>query len=172
MKKDIRDIVKEKSPDQQQLPQNHRSEFYDKLMEQKKKKPSKSIFLKIAATVAILIMGSFFTWQFLTTTQEESTDNSTISLVEIESDYQLKIEKEWQSLLQLTSDSTLINRYDKKLAQLNEDYKNLSQEYSSDSNNIEHIENLVQNLEYRLQLLKDIQSHIKIIKKSIDESTI
>lgn len=172
MKKDILDIIKEKTPDSHQLPQNHRAQFYEKLMKQKEQKPKNNLYFKIAATAAILVIGSFFTWNYVTAIPEESMGNSNLSLVKIESDYQLKIEKEWNSLLHLTSDSTLIYRYEKKLLQLNDDYKNLTQEYSGDSNNIELIENLVQNLEYRLQLLQDIQSHIKQIKDTTDETTI
>jgi septation ring formation regulator EzrA len=75
------------------------------------------------------------------------------------------IEKEWQSFIALTNDTNLVERYEKELDELNNDYQIISDQFKADSDNISIVENLVNNLQRRLQLLKDIQEHIKLLNE-------
>ena len=75
------------------------------------------------------------------------------------------INREWKNFLILTTDKDLVRRYEKRLLDLDKDYQAVSKQFKEDTNDIATVENLIDNLQTRLQLLKDIQEHIKIINQ-------
>ena len=170
MKQDIRTLFNEED-DLKTLPENHRTEFLGKLRKQPKKKSSFS-WLKIAAVLFIALTIGF---SLFTTQPEEVKVSPIVAQVEaVEAEYLANIETEWQSFIAIADDAVLIERFRKKLGELNTDYKDISLQFRDDSNNILVIEALVENLQTRLQILKDIQKHIKILnqKNEHNENTI
>lgn len=164
MKQDIRNLFnKEDELTIKKLPSNHRDEFQKKL---KLVKPQKQSFLilKMAASLLILLGIGYGIYQLQ---PKNYSDEHTISqLANIEKQYLNHIQSEWESFLAVTNDSTLVKRYEKKLDELETDYKMLSNQLKSNPQNIFIIEDLISNLQNRLQLLQDIQNHIQILNKN------
>lgn len=169
MKQDIRDLFKnEEDVDSlNQLPDHHRAEFLDKLKKTEKQKQKSFVWLSIAAVLLIAFTIGFNMFN----SEIEAEDNSPIiaQIEMIEAQYLANIETEWQSFIALANDEILVQRFRKKLDELDADYKAISIEFKSDSNNIMVIEALVDNLQTRLQILKDIQKHIKILNQKDEQ---
>ncbi|TCK66776.1 hypothetical protein DFQ05_2050 [Winogradskyella wandonensis] len=164
MKRDIRELFKNEVEDtKHELPRNHREEFLAKLNSEKSNESNKSnyLFLRIAAVVVIALTVGFFTLQ-----KPEAEENPLVAQVaQVEKEYLANIETEWQNFKAIATDSVLVKRYEKRLLDLDEDYKEISIAFKNDTNNIAVVEMLIQNLQTRLQLLKDIQEHIKILNQ-------
>ena len=63
-----------------------------------------------------------------------------------------------------------MERFKVRLNELDKDYQEISSQFNQDSNNIAVIESLVENLQTRLKLLKDIQEHIKILNQNNEQN--
>lgn len=170
MKQDIRNLFNEEE-DLKSLPQNHRTEFLEKLQSQSKKEPSFS-WLKIAAVLLVALTIGFSI--FNTEVEEEKISPLVAQIEAVEAEYLKDIDREWDNFIALAEDENLIKRFQNKLEDLDKDYREISKQFKSDTNNIIVIESLVENLQTRLQLLKDIQKHIKILnqKNELHENTI
>ncbi|BAO76706.1 hypothetical protein [Winogradskyella sp. PG-2] len=166
MKRDIRELFSEEK-DLKILPENHRTEFLDKLKKQLKKKSNSFFWLRIAAVVIVALTVGFNVFYNKPVTEEISPMIAQIEAVE--SKYLEDIENEWESFVAITSDELLVARYKKRLDELDEDYQEISNQFKVDSNNILVIESLVENLKTRLQILKDIQEHIKILNQNNEQ---
>jgi CHASE3 domain sensor protein len=166
MKQDIRDLFKNEDEENlKQLPDNHRAEFLEKLKKPEESKRKTFVWLSIAAVLLIAFTIGFNV--FNSDIEEDNTATPIIAQIEtIEAEYLANIETEWQSFIALANDENLVKRFRKKLDELDEDYKEISIEFKEDSNNIMVIEALVDNLQTRLQILKDIQKHIKILNQT------
>lgn len=166
MKRDIRNLFKQE--DQlKELPKNHRKEFLEKLKEQQPKKSNPHYFIRI---VAILIIGISVGVTILYQKPKNQDKLPIVAQVEaIETSYLKEINNEWKNFLLIAKDEHLIERFRKKLAELNKDYQELSAQFKNDSNNILVVEALLENLQNRLQILKDIQSHIKLLNQKKSE---
>lgn len=164
MKQDIRNLFNtEDEVTIKKLPSNHRDEFQKKLKLVKPKKQS-FLILKMASSLLILLGIGYGIYQLQ---PKNDSDEHTISqLATIEKQYLNHIQSEWESFLAVSNDSTLVKRYEKKLNELETDYKMLSNQLKSNPQNIFIIEYLISNLQNRLQLLRDIQSHIQILNKN------
>ncbi|WP_299115891.1 hypothetical protein [uncultured Winogradskyella sp.] len=163
MKRDIRDLFKEE--DQLEiLQENHRAEFLEKLQKQAKKKSSTFFWLSVAAIAIIALTVGFNIFYDSTTEQEVSSVVAQIEAVEAE--YLEDIEQEWQNFIAIAEDEVLVTRFKKKLDELDKNYQEISVQFKNDPNNIIAIENLIDNLQTRLQILKDIQEHIKILNQN------
>lgn len=168
MKQDIRKLFETEEEIDKKLPVSHRDEFQDKLKTSISKGEQRQGFpnlFKYAAAVILLFTISYFAFNELT--QEPIIKESALQLQlkEVEQHYLENIEKEWQSFKTLTNDDKLVERYEKELNELNDDYQIVSAQFKADSHNISIVENLVNNLQRRLQLLKDIQEHIKLLNQ-------
>lgn len=170
MKRDIRDLFKEED-ELKTLPENHRTEFLDKLKKQPKKNTAFT-WLKIAAVLLVALTVGFNIFYNTSEVEEELLIIAQIEAVEAE--YLADIETEWQNFIAITEDEVLVERFRKKLKALDEDYQDISFQFKQDSNNVLVIEALVDNLQNRLQIIKDIQKHIKILnqKDEHNENTI
>jgi len=170
MQRDIRDLFKEEE-ELKQLPENHRAEFLEKLRHQPRSKRIGILWLKVVAIAVIALTVGFSV--FYNPPIEESTDM--IAQIEaVEAQYLEDIEKEWERFLTITDDDVLVERFKNKLADLSNDYQELTLQLQKDANNVLVIEALIDNLQNRLQLLKNIQEHIKFLnqKNEQDETTI
>jgi len=176
MQRDIRDLFDDSDFSSKKLPKNHRSEFIERLRKTKQhKKASFRLLSAVAASLAILISVSYFVSTF---SQKAVTDHNLTDLElqvqQIEKKYLLQIDTEWADFIKATDDQKLINKYRDKLDALDSNYKELSVNFKEDPNNIIILEELINNLQTRLQFLKDIQEHIKILnnKNSTNETLV
>lgn len=164
MKRDIRDLFKEEDS-LKKLPENHRTEFLKKLQEPDKPKQN---WLRMLSLVAVFVIALTIGFNLMESKPEQQTP--IIAQIEaVEAEYLANIETEWQSFIALAKDEVLIERFRNKLNELDADYQDISLQFKNDSNNILVIEALVDNLQIRLQILKDIQEHIKILNQNNEQ---
>jgi uncharacterized membrane-anchored protein YhcB (DUF1043 family) len=166
MKRDIRDLFKEDDTAEKQLSANHRIEFLEKLKDETKPKQSLFLWLKIAA---VLVVGLLIGFTMFNTETIEKPSPIIAQVEAVEAEYLKNIDAEWQSFIIVAEDDNLIRRFKEKLADLDTDYQEISQDFKNDTNNILVIESLVENLQTRLELLKDIQEHIKILNQDTNQ---
>lgn len=159
---DIRKLFGNEDDIKKPLPINHRNEFLEKLKSERQPKANRFLWLKIAAVLVIGLVASYTVFQ-KEIVEEESPLLSQIEAIEAE--YLKNIDTEWQNFLAIAEDGNLIKRYESQLSKLNKDYQGISDNFKKDSNNILVVEALVENLRTRLQLLRDIQEHIKILNQ-------
>lgn len=178
MKHDIKEYIKALKFEKQELPVGHREEFYNKLKSNRSIKHSnfnKSYLVKIAALILLFVALGFigFNWNNNSSKTIVKTTPIEKQLETIEKEYLANIDLEWQNFLELAKDENLIQRYKSKLEDLDTDYRLISEQFKHDTNNILVIQDLVNNLQTRLQLLKDIQQHIILLnqKNEHHEST-
>lgn len=165
MKRDIRTLFKEEDTSAKKLPENHREMFTQKLKKAKKNAPKKrpsGMFLKIAASIIILLSASYYLFTEKETTEKRPTTLE-LQVQQIEQEYLQQIDDEWQNFIKITNDKKLITKYREKLDNLDSNYKTLSKSFEESPNNITVLEKLIENLQTRLQLLKDIQAHINTL---------
>jgi len=168
MEQDIRKLFETGFDADKKLPVSHRDEFQQKLKASKPKRKQKQGFrnvFKYAAAILILVTLGYFSFNTLTNEPIIKESVLELQLKEVEQQYLENIEKEWQNFKTLTNDAKLVERYEKELNELNDDYQIISAQFKADSHNISIVENLVNNLQRRLQLLKDIQKHIKLLNQ-------
>lgn len=177
MEQDIRALFK-KNDELKKLPENHKDEFLGKLKNSKQNTSSKPKYSFVYRIAAVLIIGLSIGYGVFKTnfnTDKVVEENILVQQIEsIEKEYLANIEQEWQSFLMLTKDEKLVKRFENKLADLDAYYKDISIEFQEDTNDIIVLEALVENLQTRLNILKDIQKHIKILnqKNEQNENTI
>ncbi|QNK78847.1 hypothetical protein H7F37_07190 [Winogradskyella sp. PAMC22761] len=168
MKRDIRTLFKGED-DLKILPEHHKSEFADKLKKQSKPKQNPYAWLS-AAAILIIALTIGFNVRDMESKPELNQVSPIIAQVEaVEAAYLKDIETEWQSFLTIADDAVLVERFRKKLKDLDTDYQDISLQFKEDSNNILVIEALVVNLQTRLQILKDIQKHINILNQNNEQ---
>jgi hypothetical protein len=168
MKQDIREIFKNEALQKKKLPNFHEDEFLGKLEKTSKKKPISHIW-KIAVSIALLFSVGYY---FLNT-KVKIEPTLFVQVKQIEKEYLQNIKTEWKNFVALTDDENLIKKYKEKLSALDVGYKEITKQFNKAPNNIFVLEKLIKNLQTRLQFLKDIQSHIKILnQKNISYETI
>lgn len=162
MEHDIRDLFKKDDFEKKKLPNSHTKEFIQKLEDTTFIKQKKTIFsmYKIAGIFLLMIVGFTIYFNFLQEDKHLENKSIIVQIKNIEQEYIKNIDKEWQQFIKITNDTFLINKYHKKLKNSASEYKILTLELEENPNNIQILENLIQNLQQRLQLLKDIQEHI------------
>jgi hypothetical protein len=166
MKQDIRDLFKEEE-DLKTLPDNHRAEFLDKLNKQKQSENKRHIWIGAVAVVVVALTIGFVLFP------KQPTENISpfIAQVEaVEAEYLKEINAEWKNFVALADDEVLVARSKKKLDELDADYKSISIQFRANPNNIEIVELLIDNLQTRSQILKDIQEHIKILNQNNEQN--
>ncbi|WP_439150872.1 hypothetical protein [Winogradskyella sp.] len=166
MKRDIRDLFK-KEDELKTLPENHRVEFLDKLKKIPKQK-SNTFFWFSSAAVVLIALTIGFNMFFNQTETEVSPMIAQIEAVEAE--YLKDIENEWNNFVALAKDEVLVERFRKRFVELDKDYQEISIQFKNDTNNLLVIEALIDNLQTRLKLLKDIQKHIKILNQNNEQN--
>lgn len=166
MKQDIRDLFKEEEEDLKTPPKHHRTEFLEKLNTQNTSKRSSFLWLKIAAVTIVAVTVGFSL--FYKDSSEEVLP-MLAQLEAVEAEYLKEINTEWQNFVALTDDATLVERFKKKLDELDADYQNISKQFKANPNNVEVVELLIDNLQTRSQILKDIQKHIKILNQNNEQ---
>ncbi|TXE15529.1 hypothetical protein ES692_16230 [Psychroserpens burtonensis] len=172
MKQDIRNLFKDDEISGQALPDNHRQDFYEQLKASRPRRTSqlnRHYLIKVAAIITMFLALTITLFQMVDNTPNQVVEASSMEtqIDAIEKQYLARIDREWQRFISVTNDETLVKRYKDKLNDLDADYKEISQQFKTDTNNILVIESLVENLQTRLQLLKDIQEHINVLNQKI-----
>ena len=183
MPKDIRDILKDAEHNQLELPKNHRMRFENRLEQMHIPKKKNYFFLKIAASLTLLVSFGYFAFNTNTTTpqveeilESKITNLSSISpeMKQIENYYLTAINYEIASLELIPENQEILDDYLEKIGKLDADYKRLNKELSEKGINEKTINSLITNLQLRLQLLvqlKDTLSEIKTSKNKENENT-
>lgn len=172
MEHDIRDLFKENKCSKIEIPKNHRTEFLEKLEHQNKKQNGfqRNTIFKIAASIAILL---FCTVYFINSNNEVEKTPLQIQVAAIEKEYLTNIDKEWDSFIAVAEDSILVNKYKVKMLDFDKDYQKITNELNKTPNNINVLEALINNLQRRLELIKDIKEHVKELnQKNTSNETI
>jgi len=175
MKQDIRNLFRDTEgdavdPSRNQLPDNHRQAFYDQLKASRPRRESKlntGYLVKIAALIVVFVGLTFTIFKTVDSNASQIVESPSMEtqIEAIEKEYLASIDAEWQNFLAVANDERLVSRYKTKLDALDADYKEISKQFKTDANNILVIESLVENLQTRLQLLKDIQEHINVLNQ-------
>lgn len=162
MEQDLRELFDTDEFPTKKLPENHAKEFAQKLQQQtpKKKKPV-SFFLRIAASIVIVFTVGYFVLNSI----EDQPTALQKQVAEIEKTYLKQIDQQWQNFVKTVTDPQLVNYYEERLNRLKEDYDKISAQFNKEPNNILILEELITNLQQRLELLKNIQEHIQEINK-------
>ena len=172
MERDIRDLFFKDDVDNKEIPKNHREDFMKKLEEhQPKKEPKKSYtFLKIVASFLLIISCVLIYNNTIATPQKSAVE---LQMQAIEKDYLVNIDKEWNSFKKIATDTILIRKYEEKLKESKVDYQKITKQLKELPNNINVLQSLIDNLQRRLQLIKDIKEHInELNQKNTSNETI
>ena len=178
MKVDIRDIIK-KEKVMRDLPNNHRNNFEQLLQKEMHQKTKNNYtFLKIAASVLLLISLSFTGYQLFNSdvsqdvvqTKDEPS-NKINSLADISPDLK-KIEDYYLthinyqlSKIKITDENRIVlDTYLVQLGELQEEYNNSIAEIDSDEISEETINALIDNLQMRLKLMYQLKAQLKKIE--------
>ena len=162
MEQDLKKLFDTNSFPKKRLPENHVEEFAQKLQQQApKKRTSAAFFMRIAASILIVFAVGYWIQNSFT----ENAPSLQQQVAEIEKTYLKQIDQEWKTFLDSTNDPELIRYYEDRLEGLTKDYITISAQFKNDPNNILILEELIANLQKRLELLKNIQEHIQEIKK-------
>ncbi len=168
MKQDLRDLFKMEEENVKPLPDTHRTEFIQKLNATKSSKVDKTIFYKVAASLVLFLAIGYLMVNTLNV-KDKHVSSLELQIEQVETQYLSNIEIEWERFLKLTKDEKLIQRYKQKLESLDKEYQDVSKSFKANTNNILIIESLVENLQTRLQLLKNIQAHIKLLNQKTND---
>jgi len=178
MKVDLRDKLK-KEEMMRELPNNHRVSFEQLLhKELHQKSKSKYAFLKIAASVILLIGLSFAGYQFFNTSVSNdgvlTTDkpaNKINSMADISPDlkrvedfYLTQINYQLAKITITDENRDLLEVYLSQLSDLQKEYNNLNSQLINNKVNEETIDALIENLQLRLQLLRQLKKKLQIIE--------
>lgn len=172
MERDIRDLFSKDDVEKKEIPKNHREDFIKKLGEhQPKKEPKKSYkLLKIVASFLLIISCVLVYNKTIATPQKSAVE---IQMQAIEKDYLVNIDKEWNSFKKIATDTILIKKYEEKLKESKLDYQKITKQLKELPNNINVLQSLIDNLQRRLQLIKNIKEHInELNQKNTSHETI
>lgn len=163
MEKDLRELFQTDEFPKKKLPENHETEFLQKLHEQAPQKESKSYFWRVAASIAIIFALGYFAATF---SGEGTQTELQKQVAQIEQNYLQQIDQEWEEFVKTANDPDLVKYYKDRLDGLKKDYDTISKEFSKEPNNIIILEELIKNLQRRLELIKDIQEHLKRLNQN------
>ncbi|XLS28140.1 hypothetical protein ACJD0Z_13120 [Flavobacteriaceae bacterium M23B6Z8] len=189
MEQDLRELFRASEEKQRpKLRPGHEDRFEKRLNENFPKSVSNSFFyLKIAAGFLILLTAGYFIVKSLNsgnlkdtpemvTTKENTPDTETITLGDISPDlkkvedyYVANIYIELSEIEVTEENKKLFDGYMLKLAELTAEYQNLSEELNEIGPNEQTITALIDNLQFRLQLLKQLKEKLKELKETKDD---
>jgi len=171
MPKDIRDILKNDSSKSSNLSSDHRESFENKLAKLQRPKKSYYFFLKIAASLVLLVsLGYYFSLhgfnqESMDKVQSVSLDNISPELKQIENYYLTAINYEMASIEPSPENKDVLDTYLKKIAELTAEYKLLNLALIEKEINEKTVNDLITNLQLRLQLLLELKDTLTEMKK-------
>ncbi|MEZ4817282.1 MAG: hypothetical protein R2776_04840 [Flavobacteriaceae bacterium] len=190
MAQDIRDMLKDFKPKEPKLSTGHEARFEAKLATvfSEKKRNTSFFWLKIAASVAVLISLAYFGFQYFTketivgneiidTNTEIINQTPTITignlspdLKKVEDFYVTGINQQLASLQRTPENEELINGYLQRLEELNNAYTLLNKELNEVGPSEATIAALIDNLQLRLELLFKLKNKLKELKNLENET--
>ena len=180
MKVDLRDIIK-KEKMRRELPNNHRKTFEDLLQKELHQESKKNYtFLKVAASVILLIGLSFTGYQFFNSDvsqdvviTKDKSGNKINSMADISPDlkkveayYLTQINYQLAKITITDENRDLLEVYLSQLSDLQKEYHNLNTQLISSEINEDTIDALIENLQLRLQLLRQLKKKLEIIENT------
>jgi len=190
MSQDLRKLFKEQN-EKEEYPMKggHEERFLERLnTELPQQKRTSFFFLKIAATILVLISVSFFAYKQYNTTAtnvpesiivdknnaiEENTGISlgdlSPDLKKIENYYVANINLQLSQLEISEENKALVDSFMNQLSGLNLEYEKLNTELNEIGPNDQTINALIKNLELRLQLLQKLKKKLNQLKQSKNE---
>jgi len=181
MKVDIRDKIKNEKV-MRELPNNHREMFEQHLANELHKQPkNKYLFLKIAASIMLLLSLGVAGFQFFNSdvkneiVQTEDESNKKINsmadispnLKKVEDFYLNRINYQISKIKITDENKELLEVYLSQLSELQNEYEGLIMKLNSDEISEKTIEALIENLQLRLYLLKQLKKKLEIIDNLI-----
>jgi hypothetical protein len=175
MEHSIRDLFGKNEEPKRELPKNHREEFLKKLkrLTPKNTKTKSFFFLKIASSIAFIICCTYFYLSGTSVVQQTAKTQIQIQMEMFEKEYLTNIDKEWNSFIKVANDTVLVKRYQEKLKESDLEYQKITINFKEYPNNINVLQSLIYNLQGRLELIKNIQEHLKELhQKNTSNETI
>ncbi|MCW5515921.1 hypothetical protein [Muriicola sp. Z0-33] len=187
MAQDLRELFKKDKEKQYMMKEGHEKRFEELLNSSfPKKRRFSSTFLRIAASVVIVVSIGFFTYRQLGNGEEIKTtvvdkDNGPeqqegISLGDLSPDlkvvenyYVANINLELSQLEISDANKDLVDQFMERLAELNAEYKRLNKELNEIGPNDQTINALIKNLQLRLQMLQKLKNRLNELKSSKNE---
>ena len=191
MARDIKDLFeKEQSVG---LSENHVHKFEQRLDEAFPKQKRNNWYLKIAASVAIILTSGVLLFSVLKSDNpvetivnedhKEQTTNKEVpaalslgdispELKKLEQYYVTNINLELSQLPDSKENEALLNSFLDKLSELDQEYKRLTQELNEVGPNENTVNALIENLQFKLQLLYQLKNKLNEIKESKNEQFI
>lgn len=175
MPKDMREIVKDAKENGLELPIGHRERFENRLAQlHKPKKTNSFFFLKIAASLLILISVGYFIMNNDPVKADQSSQATKIvslssvspEMKQVEDYYTAAINYEIASLEITPENQEILDDYLEKIGKLDEDYKRLNKELSEKGINEKIVNAMITNLQLRLQLLLQLKDRLNEMKTS------
>lgn len=177
MKIDLRDKLKNERM-MRELPNNHREIFEQRLEKELSKKSKKNYtFLKIAASVLILLSIGYAGNEFFKNdvpqeyVQTDDTSEKKINsmadispdLKKVEDYYLMHINYQFSKIKITDENRSFLDVYFVEIGKLQEGYSNLIAEINSDEISEETINSLIENLQMRLKLMYQLKAQLKKI---------
>ncbi len=180
MPRDIREILNDASAQELELPKDHKQRFEQRLEAlHKKEKRSSFFFLKIAASLVVLIgLGYAILNSSIPSNNESVSDSQTETFTslgaispemqKVENYYMSAINFELASLEKTPENQQLLDDYLEKIGKLDDDYKRLNESLASEGINEKTINALITNLQLRLQLLLQLKDQLNELQTRND----
>lgn len=182
MAQDIRDLFENEELKHEDMPKNHEARFLEKLemaFPEAAQKPSQFSWLKIAASVVVLIGLSFGAYKFMVpsfdagtkvATTEETVKGKTLGdvspdLKKVEDYYLASINLELSKMKPTAETKAVFDGYLEQLEELNKEYKRLSLELNDNTSELT-ITALIDNLRFRLNLLYRLKDQLQTLSTS------
>ncbi len=187
MAQDLRDLFKEEKQEKYPMKEGHEARFLDRLDEElPQTKKSSFYFLKIVASVLLLVSAGIFGYQQwkgkseipVTVVDKDpvleeepglSLGDLSPDLQKVEDYYVANINLELSELEVSDDNKALVDGFMERLATLNEEYKQLNKELNEVGPNDQTVTALIKNLELRLQLLRKLKEKLNELKSSENE---
>ncbi len=167
MHPNIEEILTTAGKAQHTMPEGHRERFLQKLSTTKPKK-RKVFFLNrwsIAASLALVIGVSAFLWNMSNNPEYSDQTNLDLQVISpelhlVESRYMQAINHEIANLEVSSENEAIVEHYFDKLALLDEKYERLNKELFSQEMNETTIDEIILNLQLRLDLLLELKDRL------------
>ncbi len=190
MGQDLRDLFKDEKNKKYVLRKGHETRFSERLEDAfPPRKRSAFFYIRIAASIAVLLSVGFFVYQDYHISEPMKTtvlqkDNGAkeageISLGDLSPDlkrvehyYVNTINMELSQLNVSADNKVIVDDFMERLNELNTEYRVLIKELNETGPNEQTITALIKNLQLRLQLLQKLKEKLNQLKSSINETAI
>lgn len=174
MAQDLKKLLREESKvSNQKMPDGHQARFLDKLDEQLPEQPEKKMFsfnfMKIAASVVILLGLGYATFQFVGIEKNEPVEvvettkgieEVSPELKKVEDYYLASINAELAKIEYTPETKELFDGYIQRLGELTKEYDLLTKEFVESGPNENTVNALIDNLKLRLNLLHRLKEKL------------